>query len=435
MLKKYFLAAALLAATFGQAWADGVPKAKKGTFALTNATIQTVTKGVVKGTLVIKDDKIVAIGPNVTIPEGAEVIDCTGKTIYPGMIDSGTRVGLAEIGSVPETNDYNELGDISPQMEALTAVNPNSVLIPVSRISGVTTVLTMPDGDLFPGSAALISLHGYSPEQMYAGFQGSVLKFPATGKRGFWDRRSEEDIKKDAEKAVKRLNEVWQGAQLYARIDSAHKANPSANAAPGYYPEMAALVPAATGKAPLLIEANTARDIEAAIKWIAEQKVKAILMGCAEGWRVADKIAKAGIPVLCGPVLSNPTRAYDRYDRPYANAGLMHKAGVKVAIRTTDSENVRNLPYHAGFAAAYGLGQEEALKAVTINAAEIFGVADRFGSLEVGKKASLFVATGDPFETKTQVTEVFIEGWKIPMESRQTRLYNEFLDRSPGVEK
>jgi imidazolonepropionase-like amidohydrolase len=173
------------------------------------------------------------------------------------------------------------------------------------------------------------------------------------------------------------------------------------------------------------------------LKWVKEKNIKkVVLTGVAEGWRVADEIAKANIPVLAGPVLELPSRDYDRYDKAYQNPGLMKKAGVKVAIRTVDGNlNYRNLPYHAGFAAAYGMGREDALKAVTIVPAEIFGVADKMGSIEQGKIANLFVCSGDPFETKTQVSHVFIEGWQMPMVSRQTLLYDEFLQRDPGVTK
>ena len=162
---------------------------------------------------------------------------------------------------------------------------------------------------------------------------------------------------------------------------------------------------------------------------------KVVLTGCSEGWRVADKIAKAGYPVVTGPMLSSPTREYDRYDRAYANPGLMKKAGVRVAIRTNGTENVRNLPFNAGFAVAYGMSKEDALKAVTIVPAEIFGVADKLGSIEVGKVANLIVTDGDPFETRTIIKHVFITGWQVPMVSRHTLLYDEFLKREPGVQK
>lgn len=410
-------------------------KGKYGTFALTNATLETVTNGTVeKGTIIIKDGRIQAIGTNVSVPADAETIDCSGHTIYPGMIEGGARLGLTEVNSDPRTRDFSEIGEVIPQVQALTAVNPNSVLIPVTRISGVTTSLAMPSGGMFPGTAALINLHGYTPDQMYAGFKGVVLNYPSTGRRGRFDRRTDEEIKKDSEKAVKALKDTWKKVVEYHKLDSAIKASGSKEEL-DYYPEMEALLPVLRGETALLLVVNASKDIKSAIEWVKDKDLKVVFTGVSEGWRAAKELAEAGIPVITGPVLSRPTRDYDKYDRPYANAGLMHKAGVKVAIRTNGAENVRNLPYNAGFAATYGLGKEEALKAITINTAEILGLEKELGSLEEGKVANLFVADGDIFETKTQVKYVFINGWQIPMESRHTKLYDEFLERSPGVKK
>jgi len=408
-----------------------IPKAETGTFALTNATIETITNGTIQnGTVLIADGKIAEVGTDVQIPSDAKTFDCSGHTIYPGMIDGGTSIGLVEVGSDPRTRDNREIGDIIPHVQALTAVNPSSVVLPVTRVSGVTTALTMPSGGLFPGTAALINLHGYTPDQMFAGFRGMVLNFPATGRRGRWDRRSDDDIKKAADKALKKLNEVWANAVQYHKIDSMSNGKNQA-----YYPEMEALLPVVRGKIKLMVNVNSANDIKSALKWIEEKGADAILCGAIEGWRVAEEIAEAGVPVITGPVLTNPTRSYDKYDRPYANAGMLQKAGVKVAIMTGETENVRNLPYHAGFAATYGLGKEEALKAITIIPAEIFGVEDMYGSIEKGKVANLFVSDGDPFETKTQIKYVFIDGWNIPMVSRHTQLYDEYLERAPGTKK
>lgn len=406
-------------------------KGRTGTFALTNATVETVTNGILENaTVVISEGMIQDVGTNVTIPDGAESIDCSGQTIYPGFIDASTRLGLQEIGAVARTRDFNEIGEVIPHMQALTAVNPNSVLIPVTRVNGVTTVLSEPAGGLICGTAALINLHGYNPDQMYAGFKGVIINFPQTGRRSRWDRRTDEEIEKAAKKALKQLNESFDKATQYHKIDSAASNNDLS-----YYPEMEALLPVVRGEMKAVIFVNAAKDIKAAIKWIQERKLDAILTGVSEGWRVADEIKESGIPVIVAPVLGMPTRQYDRYDRPYANAGVLSKAGIKVAIATSETENVRNLPYHAGFAATYGMGREEALKAITINPAEIFGVADQMGSIEKGKAANLFVASGDPFEMKTEVKHLFISGWKIPLESRHTKLYDEFLERTPGVEK
>ncbi len=406
--------------------AQQVTKSVFGTFLLKGATIHTVTKGNIVGDVLIENGKIKNVGSNISAPAAATVIDCAGKHIYPGLIDAGTKVGLSEVSSVSLTNDFSEIGNLTPQVQALTAVNPNSAIIPVTRVNGVTTVIAAPSGGLFCGTAALISLIGYTPDQMYAGFKGIVMNYPSSGRRGRFDRRTDEDIKKDADKALKNLNDIWEKAIEYTKMNST-------KAVTTFNPEMAALMPVVEGKMTLMIEVNGKDDIKAALAWIKEKKVKAILTGVTEGYKVAKEIAESGVPVITGPILSVPSSSAAAYDASYTNPGIMQKAGVKVSIRTDDTENVRNLPFNAGFAAAYGMGTEEALKAVTINTAEILGVSDKYGSIETGKMASLFVSDGDPFETKTQISHLFINGWNVPMESRHTLLYNEFLKRSPGL--
>ena len=404
----------------------GIIRADNSKFALTNAKIYTVTNGIIEnGTIIINNGIIEAVGTNISIPGDAQVIDYSGQEIYPGMIDSGTRLGLSEIGSISEANDFRETGQLSPQMQALTAVNPNSVAIPVTRVSGVTTTLTMPAGGPLPGTAATINLFGYTPDQMYAGSKGVVMNFPSSAQRR---RRTPEQMEKAREAAQKTINDAWDKAELYAKIQDTDKAR--------YYPEMEALAKVINGEVLLYIEVDAAKDILSAIEWVQERGYENVVFtGVAEGWRVADKIAEAGIPVITGPVLSNPTRDSDSYDAAYKNPGVMQKAGVKVALRTMDTENSRNLPYNAGFAATYGMGREEALKAITINAAEIMGIGDQLGSIEVGKKANIFVSTGDPFETSSKILDVFIDGYKVPMTSRQIELYDEFLNRTPGLVK
>ena len=413
--------------------AQQVTKSTYGDVLLKNATVHTVTDGTLTNTdVLIRDGLIADIGNGLSAGGNVTTVDCSGKHIYPGFIDSDTRLALSEVSSVSLTNDFNEIGDLIPHMQALTAVNPNATAIPVTRCNGVTSVIVAPTGGIFPGTASLIDLIGYTPEQMDAGFRGVMMNFPSSAKRGRFDRRSEEDIKKAQDKATKKIDEVWKELALYHKIDSAAAGNGNANLK--YQPEMDALLPVYRGEIPLMINVSKDKDIEAAIDWVTKQGVKAIFVGVSEGYRVADKIAAAGIPVIVGPVLSVPGRSEARYDVSYTNPGIMAKAGVKVALRTADSENVRNLPFNAGFAATYGMGIEEALKAITINPAEIFGVGDKYGSITKGKVANLFVATGDPFEMKTRITHLFIKGWNVPLESRHTLLYDEFLKRSPGLE-
>ncbi len=411
--------------------AQVVGKHEKGAFLFRNATIETVTKGSVKGDLLVEDGKITQIGTNLAAPAGAKEVDCTGQFIYPGFIDGGTQLGLIEVGSVSLTQDANEIGDVIPYMDALTAVNPNSVAIPVTRVGGVTTVITMPTGGTFPGTASLINLVGYTPDQMYAGFRGVRMNFPSSGSRGRRDRRSAEDRKKDEQKKLKQITDLWEETRLFAQVQAAKAKDPSVKLT--YNPSLEAMVPVVKGEMPLLIEVNRDADILSALRWVKKNEVKAILTGVAEGWRVADSIAAAKVPVITGPVINIPTRGSDRYDKAYANAGLMHKAGVTVALRTNNTENVRDLPFHAGFAVAYGMDRQAALEAITITPARMMGLGDQLGSLEVGKVANLFVCDGDPFETKTQISKVVIEGWDVPMDSRHIQLYNEFLNRTPGV--
>lgn len=412
--------------------AQRVAKSESGSFLLQGGTLVTVSDGTIQSDLLIQDGKIAAIGE--ALPGGdATVIDCSGKFIYPGFIDSGTSLGLREVGSVSLTSDHSEIGDFIPHMEALTAVNPNAVAIPVTRVNGITSVIVKPSGGIFPGTASLINLHGYTPAQMYGGYKAVIMNFPSSGKRGWRDSRSEEEIKKDTEKALKTLNETWTKVKLYAKIDSASVA--SKKSKDGYNPSMDAMLDVVRGSRHLMVEVNKKADIESAIKWITDNKLNAILTGVKEGYRVADKIAEAGIPVITGPVMAIPSRQSDKYDIAYANAGKMRKAGVKVALRTDRYENVRNLPYEAGFAATYGMGTDEALRAITLSPAEMFGLDDQIGSLSQGKLANLFVSDGDPFETKTDIEHLFIGGWKVPLESRHTLLYEEFLERDPGGEK
>ena len=434
----------LLAAVLGSTAAAQGPqyRAQAGPFALTDCRIETVSGGVIdNGTVVIEGTDIVAVGAGVAAPAGARVVPCDGATVYPGFIDGGTRLGLVEIGSIRETQDTDEIGDVVPQMRALTAVNPSSVSIPVTRVSGVLAALAVPTGGMMPGTAGLIRLHGYTPEQMAAGFEGVVLNFPSSARRGSWDRRSKEAIEKDAEKKLDAVNAVWDEAVAYARIDSARAASGSAEPMP-YNPELAALLPVLRSERVLLVEANAAGDIVAALEWLDETAgdgVRAVLTGAAEGWRVADQIAEAGLGVITGPVTGQPTRASDRYDRAYTNVALMAQAGVPVALRTQEAENVRNLPFTAGFAVAYGreLGFDRAaaLRAVTLTPAELLGVADRLGSIEVGKEATLFVVDGDPFEPGSQVRETFVAGYRVPLVSRHTELFDEYLDRRPALER
>ncbi|WP_251922066.1 amidohydrolase family protein [Salinibacter ruber] len=411
----------------------------QGPFALTNAQVIVAPGDTLDdGTVVIRDDSIAAVGPDVSVPSDAQAFDLSGQMVYPGFIDSGTHLGLAEIGSLPETQDFNEIGDLTAHMNALTAVNPSTVHVPTTRVHGITSVITEPENGILPGTAALIGLHGYTPEQMHLGdVTLTKLNFPSVGRQGPSDDRSPETIQKEAEKALTQLNDLWAQAERYARIDSAVAEQPEARRQPEFVPAMEGLLPVIRGEQPLMISANAAADISKAFDWAEERGVldQLILSGALEGWRVADEIAAADVPVLVGSIMQPPSRESDRYDKAYRTPALLHDAGVTVALRSGKTENVRNLVFHAGFAAAHGLGKTEALRAITTTPARIFGVADQVGTIEAGKRANLFVANGDPLQPATDVQHLFIDGYKLPLENRATKLYDEFLNRNPGLTK
>lgn len=403
-----------------------------GNFAITNATIHTVTNGTIDGGIVlIEDHTISLVGKNAKIPNDYEVIDATGKHIYPGFFDANTRLGLEEVGSISLTQDYAEVGDFNPHMKAFTAINPNSVSIPVTRVNGITNVVSIPSSGVISGKAVLLDLWGYTPDEMAVNKSAGLhIEWPSALKGGQLDDRSDEEVEKEYKENLKELNEFWKKAEFYNQMMTEFEMDPENRSQPDKNVKLDAMREVVNGEVPVIISVNREKDIQNALAWTEDkEEIQFIFAGVSEGWRKADELAEAEIPVITSS-LYTITREYDNYQRPYQNAGLIAKAGVKVLISTGEGvENVRNVGFHAGYTAAYGMGKEEALKAVTINPAEAFGVSDQLGSIEEGKKANLFIADGDPFEPTTHIEHVFIDGYKIPMTSRHDQLYEEFLDR------
>ncbi len=428
-----YLLTILLVAGLGSANAQITEKPGFGKFAITGATIHTVTNGTIEnGVVLIEGNYITVVNNNARVPADFIKIEANGKHVYPGFMDSGSQLGLVEINAVPVTVDSREVGDFNPNVVAFTAFNPHSVAIPVTRVSGVTHVMTAPSTGRISGQGSIMNLWGYSPDSMAIDANaGMIVSWPSSGSRGSFDRRSEKVIREEFEKEVKELDDMLDKARFYNEMMTAYENDPSGKERPDKNIYMDSMRETVRGETPIVIGVTREKDILEAIKWATDEKnedLNVIFYNVQEGWRVADEIAEAGIPVLV-KALYLPVRSYDHIHRPYENAGALHKAGVKVAMISGEIENVRNLSFEAGYAAAYGLGVEEALRAVTINPAEIFGIDDKYGSIEEGKIANLFISDGDPFEPVTQIEHVFINGYKIPMVSRHTQLYEEFLDR------
>lgn len=408
------------------------------TYAIRNAKIVTVTgETIPKGTVLIKDGKIAAIGANVTVPATAKSIDATGLSVYPGMIDTYTQLGLTEIGQgAPGTVDTTELGDFNPNAKALTAVNPNSELIAVARSNGVTTALTCPQGGLISGQCAFINLDGWTPQEMKLAAPGAMhVVYPSAGfgRRGGFGGGgfavNVDALRQQRERRVEELNKKLEAAQEYLKAKEASAKDKSIPARPVDL-GLEALIPVLKGEEPVLVNASSKPEIEGALTLADKFKLKLIIHGGEEALKVADKLKAKNVPIVLSAVLALPEKEDDPYDSAYARASELHKAGVKFCITTTDSaSDVRLLPYHAGTAAAFGLPKEEALKAVTIYPAQIFGIDKLVGSLEQGKVANLIVTDGDPLEYRTRVKHMFINGKPADLSNKHTRLYERHKDR------
>lgn len=414
---------------------------KAGTFAITNARIVTVSGATIpNGTVVISNGKISAVGANVSIPSGAERIDGSGLSVYPGMIDAGTNMGILEIGNgAAGTVDVAETGDINPNAKAILGLNPHTSHINVTRVNGITTAHSMPAGGLVSGQSAVVNLNGSTQDEMAVIREfGLVISFPQISTfEGFNPLSGPRIVDfdqavKNRDKQVKELKEAFEEAKQYANAKDAYSKNKSLPAVATDL-KMEAMIPYIRDEKPVIFEAQRARDIRGVIKFAEELKLKAIIFGGAEAWQEAVGLRKNNIPVIYDRIYSSPLRQDDPYDSLFEAPAKMQKAGIKFCISTGDNgANVRELPYEAGMASAYGLSKDEALKSVTLYPAQILGIGDMYGSIESGKIANLVVTDGDLLEIRTNILHIFINGRKIPLTSRQTEFFDAFKDRKLG---
>ena len=413
-----------------------------GAFVIRNARIVTVSGPEIEnGTLVIRSGRIEAVGASsgtaASVPPGAQEIDARGLTIYPGMIDAGTSMGLVEIGAVNATVDTSEVGEMNPNAQAIIAVNPHSAHVGVTRVNGVTSVVTMPQGGIISGQAAVINLNGTTPREMAVVPSAAlVINFPSVGGGGgspFAFLQQQQGNITEAlttrDRQVEQLRKMLSDAEAYGRAQDAYARDRNLPR-PGTDLILASLVPFVRGERPVMFRADREREIRAIVAFAGEMKLKAIIVGGNEAWKAASLLKEKNVPVILNGVLDLPPREDDSYDVLYENAAKLQQAGVRFSISTGDSgAHVRDLPYHAGMAAAYGLPRAEALKAVTLYPAQIMGVADRFGSIEQGKVANLVITDGDILEARTNTRYLFIDGRQIPLVNRHTQLYEQFRDR------
>lgn len=406
--------------------------------ALVGGTVHPVSgPNIEGGTVVFVDGRIAAIGADVAIPDGALRVDVSGKHVYPGLIDADTGLGLIEIPSIRATRDGAEVGEINPNVRAQVAVNPDSELLPVARANGVLAVLSVPTGGLLTGTSALIRLDGWTWEEMTVRAPvGMHITWPRfvqpTYRRSFFTAPPAED----AQEALAKIQQAFDDARAYGQQKRAQAVGPRA-ASPAYDARWEAMLPVLEGAVPAIVRADEWQQIESAVAFAAREKIKLIILGGYDAPRCADLLKQTETPVIVGGVHRLPQRPGDAYDAPFTVPSRLHQAGVKFCVSSSaEAQAVRNLPYHAATAAAYGLPVDAALRAITTDAATILGVGDRLGALEPGKEATLMVATGDPLETTTQIELAYIQGRVVDLNNRHKRLWEKYKEkyRRLGIE-
>jgi len=415
--------------------------AEAETLVIDGGTVHPVTGEPFVGRVVIEDGLIAAAAPDASVPAGATTIDATGLHVYPGLFDAISTMGLIEIGAVSATNDQAELGAYNPHLLAATAVHPASEIIPVTRANGVTHALVTPrtGGDgVIAGQAALIDLAGWTVEEMALDPSiAMVITWPAIQTRSFdfaTFSMKESPYTEAKEKAEEAQNELrdW--------VDAARHYRQAADGGSGRLEtdqKLAALARCLDGGMPVIIRADAKRDIEAAVEFAEQEGMNLILGGGREAWKVKELLAEKNVPVILGLTLSLPREDDLPYDMPFRNAGELLEAGVKIAFGSgagggfgpSGPHGSRTVPYEADATVSYGVSEEEALRAITINAAEMLGMGDRLGSIEAGKIANLIVTDGTPLEIRTQIKHVVIGGREVSTENMHRSLYERYRAR------
>lgn len=389
--------------------------------AITNARIHTVSGAPIeRGTVVIRDGKIAAVGASVSVPAGARVIDAAGKIVTPGLLDSHTNVGTVEIPLGAEGTDDSSTNDdeITAAFNVADNLNPFSTKIPVTRVEGITRVVVAPGNgrSLIAGQGVLADLGTQGPRITI--YRDPVAMFAALGERG-----AQLSGGGARSAAILRLKEALQDARDYAANRAAFESAQRREYALSRL-DLEALVPVVRGQLPLVINVNRASDILSALNLGREYNLKLILSGVAEGWMVARDIANANVAVITDPMRNLPS--FESLGITLENAARMNAAGVNLVFASFDYHEFRGIRQQAGNAVSYGLPFDAALRAVTLNPARLWGIADRYGSLEVGKDADVVVWSGDPFEVTTTVEHVFINGREISKETRQEALFQRY---------
>jgi len=404
-------------------------------------TIHTMKGEPFVGRVVIERGVITAVGADAAVPAGATHIDASGLHVYPGLFDAMSTVGLDEIDAVSATNDMSEMGMYNPNLSTASAVHPASEVIPVTRVSGITHALVVPGTEregVIAGQAAVVNLDGWTEEEMSVNNAAAlVIEWPGIVTRRFdfatftVKETPYNDAKEEAQKKQNELRDWIDAAKHYGAAVKAKGSRADLN------PKLAALSQYVDGTRPVIIQADRKADIEAAIAFSEEMGLRMILAGGRDAWKLSDTLAKKKIPVILGRTQSLPNEDDDPYDKPYANPGDLCKAGIKIAFASgagggfgpDGPHGARTLPYEAGQAAAFGLSEDDAMKALTLWPAEILGVDAKLGSVETGKIADVIVTDGSPLALTTSVKHLIISGHEVALDNRHLALYDKYRAR------
>jgi imidazolonepropionase-like amidohydrolase len=392
-----------------------------------NATIHPVSGPVIeRGHVAFRNGVIEAVGAGaIAATPAVEVVDATGLHVYPGLIAANSVLGLIETGSLPVTIDHTETGRFTPEVRAAVAVNPDSELIPVARANGILTAAVLPRGGSVSGRASVIRLDGWTWENMAIDAEAAlVVNWPRTEIISeSWIERSEEQQRTEMAEDQRAIARVFEDAAAYLRARAADPAQPSDL-------RYEAMRSALAGEKPVFITAASMGQIEAAVAWAIRTGLKPVIVGGQQADRCAALLKRHDVPVILGGTHGMPQRRYSPYDEAFTLPRRLHEAGIRFAIASgAEAAHERNLNHNAATAAAYGLPRDEALRAVTLSAAEILGLGATHGSLDPGKAATLIVTTGDPLEITTDTLIAFIDGRRIDLGNRQKALNEKYREK------
>jgi imidazolonepropionase-like amidohydrolase len=401
----------------------------KQPIAIVGATVHPVSgEPVENATIIVRQGKIVSIGVKVSVPKNAITIDAAGKHVYPGMFDAYTDMGLVEVNAVRASVDVRETGSINPNVKSWVSVNPDSEIIPVTRSNGVLLALSAPAGGLISGQSAVLQLDGWTWEDLAVRTGiGMHIVWPRMSPSIAWD--TDESAKEQVEsrdKALEQLRQTFADARAY---EQARRANESQHSIDLRWEAMLSVL---AGKLPLIVDADEIQQIQAAVAFAEQQKVKLIIYGGYDAPLCAELLKKHDVAVIIGGVYRLPMRRSEAYDTPFTIPARLHEAGVRFCISGSGrfgASNVRNLPHHAAMAVAFGLPHDEAMKAITLSPAQILGVAERVGTLERGRDATFIITDGDPLETTTQVEAAYIQGREVDLNNRHKRLWKKYEEK------